>query len=154
MNYTYRKCAFSCEGDEMVYLKTRQKCILPMGPTLDSAKKGRRTRRKGICERGVCVPKNKEVPPQKVTSTIPTPPQDKNPDCKAVYVKSKIHVYRTCTFICERDEEFWLRDKEQCTLPDDQVKTSVLNPTQQKMSTGVCVRGKCVAKNNSTQMIL
>uniref|UniRef100_L7M816 Mucin n=1 Tax=Rhipicephalus pulchellus TaxID=72859 RepID=L7M816_RHIPC len=144
MNYTYHKCAFPCEEDEMVYLKTGEKCILPKGPSPDSERKGRRTRRKGICKKGECVPKNREVPPQKVTSTMPTPPQDKNPDCKAVYEKSKAHIYRQCTFICERDEEFWLRDNEQCMLPEDQAKTT---PTQQKLPTGVCVRGKCSARN-------
>uniref|UniRef100_A0A224YD27 Mucin n=1 Tax=Rhipicephalus zambeziensis TaxID=60191 RepID=A0A224YD27_9ACAR len=148
-NYAYRKCSFSCEGDEMVYLKRGEKCMLPQGQTPDSAKKGRRTRRKGICEKGVCVPRNKKVPPQKVTPTMPTPPKDKNPDCKAVYEKSKVYVYRQCTFICERDEEFWLKNNETCMLPDDQAKTS----TQQKLPTGVCVRGNCVATNHQTKTI-
>uniref|UniRef100_A0A224YD21 Mucin n=1 Tax=Rhipicephalus zambeziensis TaxID=60191 RepID=A0A224YD21_9ACAR len=147
-NYAYRKCSFSCEGDEMVYLKRGEKCMLPKH--LDSAKKGRRTRRKGVCENGVCVPRKKEVPPQKVTSTMPTPPKDKNPDCKAVYEKSKVYVYRKCTFVCERDEEFWLKNNERCMLPDDQAKTS----TQQKLPTGVCIRGNCVATNHQTKTIL
>ncbi|KAL3254338.1 hypothetical protein MRX96_054230 [Rhipicephalus microplus] len=67
MNYGYRKCSFSCEGDEMVYLKRGEKCVLPKWHTINSSKKGRRTRRKGICENGVCVLRNKNVPPHKAS---------------------------------------------------------------------------------------
>ncbi|XP_037513533.1 uncharacterized protein LOC119390069 [Rhipicephalus sanguineus] len=146
-NYAYGKCAFPCEGDEMVFLKTGQKCILPEGQTIDTAKKGRRTRRKGICEKGVCVPRNKKVRPPKVPPTVPTPPQEKNPDCKAMYQKSKAHVYHKCTFVCERDEEIWLRNNEECMLPESQVKTFFPVSTQQRLSKGTCIQGKCVPRS-------
>uniref|UniRef100_A0A6G5A3C7 Putative mucin n=1 Tax=Rhipicephalus microplus TaxID=6941 RepID=A0A6G5A3C7_RHIMP len=67
MNYWYRKCTFSCEDDEMVYLKGGEKCMLPKGQTSNSAKKDRRTRRKGICKNGICVLRNKKVPPHKAS---------------------------------------------------------------------------------------
>ncbi|KAL1474284.1 hypothetical protein MTO96_021097 [Rhipicephalus appendiculatus] len=138
-NYAYRKCSFSCEGDEMVYLKRGEKCMLPKD--LDSAKKGRRTRRKGICEKEYVFLERRKCHRKKLHLRCQHPPKDTNPDCKAVYEKSKVYVYRKCTFLCERDEEFWLKNNERCMLPDDQAKTSVLAPTQQKLPTGVCVRG-------------
>ncbi|XP_037566364.1 uncharacterized protein LOC119446091 [Dermacentor silvarum] len=153
--YTYRNCTFACEGDEEVYLRNNERCFLTDSQTpsmstqsVNSVNSEGRKPPRGVCNNGKCVPKQRMTTPSIVTSTVPAPPRERNPDCKATVAKVQGYVYHNCTFVCELDEEICLRNNELCILQEGQVKSPATSLTQHTSGAqGVCQDGVCVPQS-------
>ncbi|XP_065307659.1 uncharacterized protein [Dermacentor albipictus] len=92
------------------------------------------------------VPQVPKVPPRTTaTKAPPGPPRDTNPDCAALREKVPGHLYHNCTFICEGDQDFVLRDGQSCFVADPLDEMPVRGGVRTVTGDmGTCKDGKCV----------